>query len=375
MVLNYEFGWADDPCDFTTEVVTRMSPKSILQVVGSGDHLLSFYAIPSVDKITAFDVDARALALLDLRLTGIKTLDYRTFTKFFNIYKFKEFVKGSHHHPILDGDNILDSESYSQTFHHLMSFLKDETRAVLLNEVEVDDNPGYHCINSFNPGARLANPAVLPWLKEENFGIIKNKSVDLKLHQASIDSFYGEHIGAIIGESRFDLIWPIDALDNNVDIFEFLNLCLKNGAHEGHVMIHPGIKDPYVLIEEGFPEIMNISHTAANRQRVEQRGHKPTLAVYLEDVFKKAGYVPRNDLVNMIRRYFPRETNTWWDLDLEESWSHTLDKPLKGVLMIYQKKEDITGVSADEFSKMMNGLPKYFRRGLYYASNTKGEKN
>src|SRR3989344_6951013 len=102
MVQDYEYAWGDDPCDITTEIVEKLDVKNISQVVGSLDHLLSFCTIPSIKKVIAFDIDERALAFAELKISTIKNLDFNHMCRFFNMSKYRKFIGGEHNHPLLD---------------------------------------------------------------------------------------------------------------------------------------------------------------------------------------------------------------------------------------------------------------------------------
>ncbi len=377
MVLQYEFGWADDPCDITTRIVESLPIKTILQVIGSGDHLLSFLSAPQITRVVGFDIDERAIALCDLKLQGIKHLDYDTFVKFFNISRFREYIAGDHNHPILNPNNLLDKDQFKKIYTQISASIKPESKKILDENILFDTTPGYHCINTFRTGAKLSNPSVLPWLNPKRYALIRQKTSAVELHKASLDRFYGIFIGDVVKDEHFDLIWPIDALDNNVNIREFVNLCLSNNSVGGYVMMHWGIKDPYIAVKEAFPDIMNTPNLEYKQKR-DSRQNKPFYVVSIEDLFKEVSYVIEEEILSAIEEeYFPRVENTWWDLDIQEAWSPENFQGVKSIFLLCKRKKEKQPLSAKEFLSLIGSLPKYFRRALLVSTDIKegGDEN
>ena len=78
--LVYNACWEDPRID--KEALQLGSDDSILMIASAGCNALS-YALSGVKRVCAVDVNYRQIALLELKIAGIKALDYETFFKLF----------------------------------------------------------------------------------------------------------------------------------------------------------------------------------------------------------------------------------------------------------------------------------------------------
>lgn len=362
IISNYEYSWGDDPCDITTDIAEKLNLESILQVAGSGDHLLSFCTLPSVKKITAFDIDERALAFTELKISAIKHLDFDALCGFFNMSQYRNMIAGQHNHPILDPRKMLSSEEFKMIYETVWATLSP--RAKKLINVKLYDQCGFHSFASFKSDSRLVNPSVLPWLQSEKYDLLRGNLESITLYQASLDPNYGTYINDLMNGNQFDLVWPINALDHGVDFLPFLNFCTQNTRVGGYVMVLFGVKDPYISLEEAFSDIVNRPNEdyVKKMSRIPQ---KPTWNIYIGDIFEALGFELEKDrLVEISKKYFPRPENVWWDDDIAEAWSHRPNDGVFNILFLYRKTKETNPLSSEKFLELVEELPRYFKRGL-----------
>ena len=78
--LVYNACWEDPRID--KEALELSKRDSVLVITSAGCNALS-YALSGVSRVYAVDMNFRQNALLDLKIAGIKSLDYETFFKLF----------------------------------------------------------------------------------------------------------------------------------------------------------------------------------------------------------------------------------------------------------------------------------------------------
>lgn len=193
-----------------------INDNNVLTVCGSGDQVLSaiLYGAKSVDT---FDSNKISYYHLMLKISAIKSLEYRDFMKFYTLEKFHE-----------------ERNNYCKVI--IQNIIDDDIR-LFWDQIFLDKKNFPHCfIDDYVYPSIVADQ--IPYLNEKNYNILKSKIAGIKINFQNVDLFNTVDVF----DKKYSFINLSNILYYISDKQAFINfihfLSLKNLQNKGSILLN-----------------------------------------------------------------------------------------------------------------------------------------